>query len=102
MTRFVVATDDLTADQEREFIAFLREHRASWWHRLQNFWLIDDPGRLSPISIRDKIADEIAPGTDCLVFSIKGDTHWAGFGPTAEKKSMFAWLNKNWQSETEN
>ncbi|SFM34685.1 hypothetical protein SAMN05216573_10193 [Bradyrhizobium sp. Rc3b] len=101
MSRFIVATDDMTKDQERAFLEYLKENRVGWWHYLKNLWLVDTTrSAFTAAAIRDKLADEIAPGVNLLVFRIDGTTDWAGMGPDDEKRSMFRWLLHNWKDPT--
>ncbi|WP_316238599.1 hypothetical protein [Bradyrhizobium sp. SZCCHNR1015] len=99
MSLFIVATNDLTKDQERAFIQFARENGASWWHYLKNLWLLDTPENLTIEAIRDQIMEEIAPGVNVLVFELTGEASWAGFGPDSENRSMFRWIQKHFGSE---
>jgi hypothetical protein len=102
MKRFMVATDDLTSEQSLKFIDFLKESETGWWHYLKNFWLLDtDDEDLTADLIRDKLVDEIAPKTNCLVIEVTGDTYWAGFGPSGDKRNMFKWFEGHWKGPNE-
>ncbi len=99
MKRFVVATEALTSEQEMAFLGFVQENSLSWWHRIDNVWLIvDRADKMTPRMFRDKIK-EIAPGKDVLVLDILEVGLWSGYGPASAKNSMFEWLLNTWRPD---
>jgi hypothetical protein len=101
MTRFIVSTDELTNEQAKAFIAYLREHNCGWWHYLPNTWLIDaDDGAITVDVLVDKLVDEIAPKKYCLVHRLGDEFDWKGYGPATKDRNMFNWLDKNWSTRS--
>lgn len=96
--RFVLIIESSTKDQNDAFLVWVKEQRMGWWHWFQNAWLLSNPsGNLTASVIRDK-AGEYFPGENTLVIELKeGEGTWSGFGPKSEKRSMFAWLKRNWR-----
>ena len=97
--RFVIGVDNTTADEDKKFCDFLDENQCSWWHWVDNLWLvIDTSDELKADEIRDALG-LAARGKSCLVTEVEGPTDWAGFGPSGKgaKKNMFDWLDEKWK-----
>lgn len=98
--KYIVAVDDATEDQRKEFKKYIKSTSCGWWHWISNFWLLTDPdGEFSCSEIRDKVK-EYFPGLNCLVIEIsnEGDT-WSGFGPKGDDKNMFRWVRETWDKD---
>lgn len=92
--KFAVAASPITEAESRE-ISTLFKGRYSWWHWIDDFWLVtDSTGKLKASSIRDQIND-IAPDARVMVVEVRGYA-WAGHGPGGGKKNMFTWMRENW------
>ena|SRR6266851_1585538 len=96
MTKWlVVSTQSITDEQEKAFIEYVRSKHMSWWHWTPNFWLVTGSDPPSCGEIRDKL-HELAPGQHTIVIEVTPVT-WAGFGPSSDKRNMFAWFDRNWK-----
>lgn len=98
--RYIVCINASTAEQEQQFIDYLRSNNFGWWHWISNTWLISDKQGKSKASLfRDKVK-EIFIDENILVIEINSqkDT-WAGFGPVTEDKNMFKWIKENWKKD---
>lgn len=94
MKRYVVAVSGLNDEDEKEFLAFIRENSLSWWHWIGNFWLlIDRDEKTSSDAIRDRLR-EFKSSKRCIVIENLADETWNGFGP--RDKDMFGWVQRNW------
>ncbi len=72
--RFVISTDNLTAEQER----LLKTELGSvhWWHWLPNTWLaVDYTDTVTTATLRDAVR-KINPTAQCLVLEVT-PTNWA-------------------------
>lgn len=98
--RFVVAVE-MTADQEKQFIAFLRSKKMGWWHRVSNFWLITSKSdEVDASFIRDNLRTIGTAKPTSLVMQIHEDIDWAGlFAETSG--DTFEWLGKTWLDQPE-
>jgi hypothetical protein len=101
--RYIIALDSSTEGQNNAFRRFIKDSNFSWWHWIENFWLlIDSAGEYNSEKIRDKV-DELFPGVYNLVIELNEDYDtWQGFGPAGggeekEKGNMFTWLRDNWK-----
>ena len=93
--RFIVCINNATDEQRRLFTEYVGKY--SWWHYMQNIWLVTDTtNTLTASIIRDKAKDIFQLET-IMVFQLdsKNDT-WAGFGPNNENVNMYTWINANW------
>lgn len=98
--KFVVAVDSSTPEQAEKLGEYIKNNGLGWWHWLNNFWLLTDQyGKKTASDIRSDLKD-IFPGVHLLVLQIdrEGDT-WSGFGPSGDKKDMFAWLKSTWDKD---
>lgn len=95
--RFVVMIDSVTEDQNKKFLAWVKEENVGWWHWFDNSWLIsNNRDHLTAATIRDK-AMEIYSGENVLVLELhEGEGTWSGFGPNSGDKDMFKWIRDNW------
>lgn len=93
-SRFVIAAEGLTKDQEKIFIDWIKQSKLESWHWIENFWLIYDPEQsLATSQIRDKIFD-IESSAKCLVMKIEEDLGWSGMG---DDEAMFQWFRSVWK-----
>lgn len=91
--RYVIAVEGLSAAQEEEFIAYIREKRLGWWHWIANFWLIiDRHSSVKASDLRDKLI-EIGPPPRCIVMEVGNTLGWAG---RRNRSEMFDWFRKSW------
>ncbi len=99
MTRrhFVVSTDPLSVEQEKQFKDSLSG--IGWWHWLPNFWLIIDPdGKLTVGRIRNLI-QKANDQARCIVIQVKPIT-WASLSkPDATGRDMMVWVRNEWDKE---
>ena len=95
MTRyFVVAVQDLTADETRK-ISDLFRGEYGWWHWIDGFWLVtDSSNRLSAEIIREEIGEAVGEKRR-MILEVNPET-WSGFGPKSEDNDMFSWIHRNW------
>jgi len=98
--RFVVADNAMSDEQEKQFIAWLRDEvRVGWWHYLKGFWLIADRyERISATAIRDKLKMIKSPLGAILVMEIHDDITWAGVHLPG-RTDTFDWLPRQWTGE---
>ena len=95
--RYIVAVDSSTKEQNDAFLEFIKVHKLSWWHWLENFWLIiDSREELTVKGIRDEL-NKMYPRIHNLVIELSEDAKkWAGYGPSSEERTMFKWLKETW------
>ena len=94
--RFVLMTDGMTPQQEKQLAAALAPP-LGWWHQTPNSWLIVDPtGRHTADLITGMIAG-IAPNCRCLVVEVQ-HKWWASRLRTNETGAE-QWLTTHWQAE---
>jgi hypothetical protein len=95
--RFVIGTDGLSTEKERQFTEFLKGHGAGYWHWVPNFWLVvdEEPSKLGAEMIRDKLSELEARRS--LVMEIAEELDWAtqarGLPPG---KNLTDWLETQW------
>jgi hypothetical protein len=94
--RYIVAVSNMTDEDEKNFIAFLREHKILWWRWIDGFWLLVDRSEKNMrASIRDHL-HALPSSTRGLVIEIKPDDSWVGFGPRTADRDMFKWIKSTW------
>jgi hypothetical protein len=99
MKKYIVAVTGLNEADEKLFIEFIRENNGSWWHRIENVWLITDKdGALTAKSLRDFLM-ALDSSKVAIVNEIANDLHWSAFSPESTKKDTFAWVHRNWTSK---
>ena len=92
--RFVIATDPLTADQEKALKDVLDS--AIWWHWLPNFWLVKDGSEsLTAGEIRDAVK-RISPIARTFVVEVDSITWAALTKKDSKKRDMASWLHEYW------
>jgi hypothetical protein len=94
--RFVMATDPISAEEEKKLKDFFGS--AGWWHWLPNFWLIrDNSERLSATSINQEF-HRINSAARCIVLEVD-EIFWAACTKTdAQGRDMATWLRDTWKS----
>lgn len=98
MTRkFVLATDPLTAEQEKSLADKLSP--AVYWHWLPNFWLIVDKSETLTASAINKFIAEITDRSRrCLVTQVEAQ-RWAAQTRKDDKgNDMADWIRRNWEN----
>ncbi|MFS3509318.1 hypothetical protein [Citrobacter braakii] len=98
--RYIISLNPATPEQDKKFVAFIKEHGLGWWHWLENTWLlVDRNGRFSAAELRAELKN-IYPKIHMLVIELsdEGD-NWAGFGPKSEDQDMFSWIKRNWETK---
>lgn len=99
MKKLVVLSQAMTSEQEEKFAEYLDSKLFGYWHWISGGWLLYSPTATAEavIELRDKLSDEIAPGTHCLVFEVATLGTYAGYGPSKKGASdMFPWLDEHW------
>ena len=94
----VVALVQLTDEQEKVFIEYIKSNGWGFWHWVSGSWLLQVPDGIdnNPALIRDKLC-EINKSEYSVVFEVTGvKRNYAGFGPQAESNNMFKWVLDNW------
>jgi len=101
MKRFIVMTDNVTPRQTQLITDTLHLGFRGWWHWLPNAWLVTatDTDAATPQTLSDAITGAV-PELRHLVFELKGEHDWAGFGPTDPVKGMFEWLYSQWATKS--
>jgi hypothetical protein len=95
--RFVIATDPMTADEEKAFRKALGN--MAWWHWLPNFWLVKDRfDRLNVFEIRDAVRG-VNSTLRCLVLEVDHKTWAALTRPDAQGRDMAEWIKSTWIAE---
>jgi hypothetical protein len=90
----VVATDPLSAEQERTLKNALNV--AKWWHWLPNFWLIvDEADSLSADSIRDEI-HKIDVTKRAMVIEVDHKIWSACTKKDTKGRDMVDWIRNTW------
>ncbi len=95
--RFVIGINGMSQEQEKAFGEYLTKNGYSWWHRIDNFWLlIADNEFCSVQEIRDllKLA---SPGNDIIVVEAGSTPNFSGFGPSSS--GYFEWIQEKWKKE---
>jgi hypothetical protein len=99
MKRFVIGTDITTAEQDAAFHKALidRWPDLSWWHQLDEMWLIvDGTDELTAAKLRNTVTKAL-PGINVMIIEVPHGGTWAGFGPSKGTKSdMFTWMTEVW------
>jgi len=91
---FIVATDNMSWEDENEFVSFLKDKKCGWWHWIENFWIIEsDNDSITPKVIIDKL-QKINPNVKKIALKVKDPIPWAGYGPETNSAKMFDWLKK--------
>lgn len=66
-----------------------------YWHWLDGLWLLTDPsGQMTALGLRNIVRSTLST-SNCLIFEVGEDSHWAGFGKT----EMFNWLHETWSKK---
>jgi hypothetical protein len=98
MKRFILATETLSADQERALALQFPQPPWAWWHWLPNFWLlVDQSGQMTGDNVRD-LFSAVSPA-QCLVLEVDGRT-WTGMFTTdmARRAAMETWIRSYWEN----
>jgi hypothetical protein len=92
--RFVIATDPLSAAEQKKLSAFLKGY--GWWHWLPNFWLVaDTTNRLTVEKIRDEIVN-ISKTTRAWVLQVEPVT-WAALTKEDDQgRDGTDWVKRIW------
>jgi hypothetical protein len=95
--RFVIATDPLTSDEEKELQKFFKGH--GWWKWLPNFWLaVDLTDTLTTVAIRDRI-HEINKSKRAWVLQVE-PISWASLTrEDSQGRDGTDWIKRNWQAD---
>lgn len=95
MSKFLIALDNSTKEQNEKFVDFINEKGYGWWHWIDNFWIIDTSSKLTAVELRNELG-ELYPNINKLVIELKNNNFtWAGYGPSNENNNMFDWLKRN-------
>ena len=96
---FVVGVEPLTRDQEKQFIAFIKENDGSWWHWIANLWIARFPDE-AEISLENlwHFLNKISPDARIFITQVEGD-NWIVSNHELKGKSMSTWLNKHWTEQ---
>ena len=95
--RFVVLLDNTTPAQNKAFLARVRGE-LSWWHWIQDAWLlVDRKGEWTASKLRD-LANECYPTVDKIVLEFREDgiDTWATYGPNTPDRSIAKWIKTTW------
>jgi hypothetical protein len=98
MKRFVLATEALTADQERALALQFPQPPWAWWHWLPNCWLlVDQSGQMTADNVRDRFS-AVSP-VQCLVLEIDPKV-WTGMFTVdmARRQPMEDWIRSYWEN----
>lgn len=95
--RFIVCyNNNISKEEEMNFVQFIKDNKLSWWHWISNMWLlVDSSGQMTASILRNKIC-ELYSRNRVMVIELGEDKDtWSGFGPT-KPKNMFDWVKRNW------
>jgi hypothetical protein len=103
MTRFVLMASGGSNEDSEAITTLIKSYdNATWWHWLENSWLIVDGS--DTLNVKQLFEDlhRVAPGVHALVTRVDPET-WYGFGPKrrGEDENMFRWLRKHWNSHAD-
>jgi hypothetical protein len=92
---FLIATDNLSRDDSRAVSDHIKALKVGWWHWIDNLWLIaTEKDEVDATDLRDAIIELVAPA-NVLVVEFAEPVTWAGYGPSTNRKNMFAWLQNH-------
>jgi hypothetical protein len=93
---FIIATDPLSAAEQRKLSASLKG--CGWWHWLPHLWLVaDDKDQLTVEQIRDKI-HAINQTVRAWVLQVEPVT-WAALTKNDDQgRDGTEWIEKDWNS----
>jgi hypothetical protein len=93
MIKFIVAVDDVSAEQRDAITRFFREQNFGWWHWLSDTWLLyADQTEFTTATLRDRIF-QIAPTASVLVQNLNVPGDWA----LAAVRESHEWMHRNWR-----
>ena len=96
MSKFVISITSLTSKQEEEFVKYLTDNGAGYWHRTNDFWLVNSNSTdVTKETIRAELQKNFN-GT-MIVIDVTNSSDWAGFGVTKD----FDWMKNNWDINDE-
>jgi hypothetical protein len=91
--KFVIATEALTQQQERELGSFLSEY-GTWWHWLSNIWLLrTEKDGITTNTIRSKI-ESLNEVSDIMILEINGVKSYSGMAPKSSAEQSRSWISK--------
>ena len=86
--------DNFSKEQEADFIKYLKDNGAGWWHMINNSWLVSSHSNdVTKESIRSELQKNFK-GT-LIVLNVTDSANWCGYGQTKD----FEWLKANWDTE---
>jgi len=95
--RYIVCINKSTEEQKESFLEYIKEKNYSWWHYLDNTWLIvDKSGKSEARDIRDVLKEVFSKEYNMVFELAAGQGTWSGFGPNSEDRNMFDWIHRNW------
>jgi hypothetical protein len=99
MNKIIALVEEMSAEQDKKFIDFLKSKGWGYWHWIEGSWLItaDDWDKDVPPLIRDEL-QKIATGKHSMVFEVSGIGTWSGFGPSGDQHNMFKWIRDEWDT----
>lgn len=92
--RFVIATDALTAAQEKQLSEALG--KTGWWHWLPNFWLVRDSSGSLTVGAITSIIKNIDKTKRAMVLEVNPVTWSALSRKNAAGRDMTAWIKETW------
>lgn len=93
--RFVISAMEISTEDEKNFIEYLRTNRLGWWHWLNNFWLIvDKHDNITAANLRDELK-KYSGFRRGIVMQVEKVT-WAGF---RDDPKMFDWVKSTWMQD---
>lgn len=96
--KFVVLIDQTTAAQNKAFLERIKEEDLSWWHWIQDAWLlVDSTGEWTSSKIVE-VANEYYPTINKVVLEFRedGTDTWTTFGPKTPQRDMATWIKSTW------
>ena len=98
MARFALAAELETSSQKLQFAEYCNDNNLKWWHRVENFWLIDS-GEVD-FDINDiliKLSQLGAP--KAFIIQVMPNSDYAGLFHSAELDSSMKWVKANWGND---
>ena len=92
--RFVLVTDVLTSEQERQLVAALGS--VAWWHHIPNMWLIVDEANQVNTEMLRGLLTAIAPLAK--MFASEATEGWWAVRYDTTIPAQAAWFQQFWSS----
>ena len=91
---FMIGVDGMSKEAEAGIIEHFDNEGISWWHWMDNVWVIRTETSSTSGSVRDLFRDK-SSNRNVIVVEIRSGT-WSSYGPSTKKRRFAEWFTQNW------